>query len=81
MPTIVGKPNSAKSTVLDPCRNTFGEEAVLGKPKLGTTNGALSKLAKGNARFTYFDDYRPEDVHDAHVTLALPTNHCSYNSG
>ena len=31
----------------------------MGKPKLGAANGALSRLAKGNVRFIYFDDYRP----------------------
>ena len=59
VPTIIGKPNCAKSTVLDPTRNVFGKEYVLGKPKLGAPNGALSRLAKGNVRFIYFDDYRP----------------------
>ena len=59
VPMIVGKPNCAKSTVLDPCRNVFGKQAVLGKPKLGAGNGALGKLAKGGIRFVYFDDNRP----------------------
>lgn len=61
VPTIVGKPNCAKSTVLDPCRKVFGKDGVLGKPKLGAANGALGKLAKGSIRFIYFDDYRPVD--------------------
>ena len=59
VPTIVGEPNCAKSTVLDPIRNVFGQKSVLNKPKLGAANGALSKLAKGSIRFMYFDDYRP----------------------
>ena len=59
VPTIVGEPNCAKSTVLDPIINVFGQKAVLNKPKLGSPNGALSKLAKGGIRFIYFDDYRP----------------------
>ena len=59
VPIIVGEPNSAKSTVLDPIINVFGQKAVLNKPKLGAANGALSKLAKGGIRFIYFDDYRP----------------------
>ena len=61
VPTIVGKPNCAKSTVLDPIRNVFGKQAVLGKPKIGAPNGALARLAKGLIRFIYFDDYRPVD--------------------
>ena len=61
VPIIVGTRNCAKSTVLDPIRNVFGTESVLGKPKLGAANGALSRLAKGNVRFIYFDDYRPVD--------------------
>jgi hypothetical protein len=59
VPTIVGKPNCAKSTVLDPTRKVFGKEAVLTKPKLGAANGALSGMAKADIRFVYFDDYRP----------------------
>ena len=61
VPTIIGQPNCAKSTVLDPIRSVFGKAAVLGKPKLGAANGALSRMAKGNIRFVYFDDYRPVD--------------------
>ena len=61
VPTIIGEPNCAKSTVLDPIRTVFGKAAVLGKPKLGAANGALSKMAKGDIRFVYFDDYRPVD--------------------
>ena len=61
VPTIVGKPNSAKSTVLDPIKNVFGKDLVLSKPKLGAPNGALSKLVKADIRFIYFDDYRPVD--------------------
>ena len=53
--------NCGKSTVLDPIRSVFGKAAVLGKPKLGAANGALSRMAKGNIRFVYFDDYRPVD--------------------
>ena len=34
---------------------------MLGKPKLGAANGALSKLVQGSVRFIYFDDYRPVD--------------------
>ena len=61
VPTIVGKPNCAKSTLLDPVRNVFGEKHVMSKPKLGAPNGALSKLAKENIAFLYWDDYRPVD--------------------
>ena len=59
MPTIVGEPNCAESTVLNPIPNVFGKAAVLGKPKLGASSGALGRLAKGNIRFIYWDDYRP----------------------
>jgi len=45
--------------VLDPIRNVFGKDRVLGKPKLGAPNGALSRLVKAPIRFIYFDDYRP----------------------
>ena len=46
VPTIIGEPNCAKSTVLDPIRSVFGKAAVLGKPKLGAANDALSRMAK-----------------------------------
>ena len=59
VPTIIGEPNCAKSTVLDNVRNVFGPENVLNKPKLGAPNGALSQLAKGNFRFVFWDDFRP----------------------
>ena len=61
VPLIVGKPNCAKSTVLDPVRKVFGEQRVMGKPKLGASNGALSKLVKEDTVFLYWDDYRPVD--------------------
>ena len=51
VPLIIGARNCAKSTVADPIINVFGEENVLGKPKLGAPNGALGELAKGNIRF------------------------------
>ena len=59
VPLIMGPSNSAKSTVFDPVKNVFGKTAVLGKPKLGAPNGALSRLAKDDIRFIFFDDYRP----------------------
>ena len=59
VPLVVGRPNCAKSTLLDPVVNVYGEASVLGKPKLGAPNGALGKLAKDDIRFVYFDDYRP----------------------
>ena len=61
VPLIIGKPNCAKSTVLDPILKVFGEERVVGKPKLGASNGALSKLSKEDAVFLYWDDNRPVD--------------------
>ena len=61
VPLIVGKSNCAKSTMLDPIRKVFGEERVMGKPKLGASNGALSKLVKEDTVFLYWDDYRPVD--------------------
>ena len=59
VPTIIGEPNCAKSTVLDNVRSVFGQDKVLSKPKLGAPNGALSKLAKDDFRFVFWDDYRP----------------------
>ena len=61
VPTIVGPPNCAKSTLLDPVRNVFGKDAVFGKPELGAANGALSQMAEGGVRSTYLDDDRPVD--------------------
>ena len=64
VPAIVGPPSCAKSTLLDPVRNVFGKDAVLGKPKLGAANGALSQKAQkaeSGVRSTYFDDDRPVD--------------------
>ena len=61
VPLITGESNPAKSTLLDNIRKVFGTEHVLGKPRIGAANGALTRLAKGVIRFIYFDDFRPVD--------------------
>ena len=60
VPLLAGATNSGKSTVLDQTRYVFGEGGVLNKPKIGVSC-PISRLAKGKARFIYFDDYRPVD--------------------
>ena len=59
VPLITGNKNCGKSTVADPVINVFGEEHILGKPKLGAPIGAYGDIAKGTVRFVYWDDYRP----------------------
>ena len=58
VPLIVGPTNACKSTILEPVDSVFGFSGVLHKPKLGASC-PLQKLAKGDRRFIFFDDYRP----------------------
>jgi len=60
VPLIKGVTNSGKSTMLDQVRGVYPKGAVLNKPKLGASC-PLSRVAKGNIRFWYWDDYRPVD--------------------
>ena len=58
VPLLIGPTNAGKSTIFEPVDAVFGFNRVLHKPKLGASC-PLQKLAKGDRRFIYFDDYRP----------------------
>ena len=58
VPLLIGPTNAAKSTLFEPVDAVFGFNRVLHKPKLGASC-PLQKLAKGDRRFIFFDDYRP----------------------